>query len=419
MNAFKVFSFLISILVPISCNTIYAQSNPGKGIGFGISASQAHTSLVSANDFFLEDIDPFILNSDNSLNYQVHAVYNFSPYESIRVDVSTREFAVATNYPGWPNLTFTNSFISSAVSAELSIMRYLGIRPYPFNVYGKFGFGFNANSLSAAINDNESLSIPETSRSNSTVVTAGGGLRFHITPGMSLFTEYSLYLSNKNIIDSGFISDYIDTDFTQTSSRWSGLSAGLRITFSRKSSSHAPAPPQPELTQVQPETYTETDFNLITPEKTEPVSYNYPSQIMDELTTENSRRFYSYSSLPFPFSENENFFGVEQQENRYQFLKTPEPARSYGTNGTWNPQLPSAYTIIVHSLASENDANQIAGELKSSGLRTSVLSVVVNGINYYRVAIGQFSTRNDASSAASELPTPLNRSFFVAQLPEQ
>jgi septal ring-binding cell division protein DamX len=81
--------------------------------------------------------------------------------------------------------------------------------------------------------------------------------------------------------------------------------------------------------------------------------------------------------------------------------------------------MPSGYTIIVHSLASENDANQIAGELKSSGLRTSVLSVVVNGINYYRVAIGQFTTRNDASSAASELPTPLNRSFFVAQLPEQ
>lgn len=418
MKTFKTSVFLVSVLVTISSDGIYAQSPPGKGIGFGFSAGQAYTNLVSANDFFLEEVNPFILNSDNSLNYQAHAVYNFGPYESIRIDVSSREFSVTTNYSGWPNLTFTNSFISSAVSAELSVMRYLGIRPYPFNAYGKFGFGFNANSLSTAINDDAILSIPETSRSNSTMVTAGGGLRFHITPGMSLFTEYSLYLSNKNIIDSGFISDFIDTDFTQTSSRWSGLSAGLRITFSRKSSSHAPARPLPVLTQVQPETYTKTDFDLITPEKTEPVSYNYPSQIMDELTTENSRRFYSYSSLPFPFSDNDKFFEAVRQENRYQFLKTPEPAKSYGTNGTWNPQLPSAYTIIVHSLTSENDAKRIAGELQDSGLRTTVLHAVVRNISYYRVAIGQFTTRDDSSKAANELASPLNSSFFVIPIPE-
>jgi len=419
MNTFNISVFLVSLFVTISSNAIYAQSTPGKGIGFGFSAGQVHTSLVSANDFFLEEIDPFILNSNNSLNYQVHAVYNFGPYESIRMDVSSREFSVVTNYPGWPNLTFTNSFISSSISAELSIMRYLGVRPYPFNTYGKFGFGFNANSLSAAINDNESLSIPETSRSNSPMVTAGGGLRFHITPGMSLFTEYSLYLSNKNIIDSGFISDLIDTDFTQTSSRWSGLSAGLRITFSRKSSAASPAPSLPELTYAQPETNTQSGFDLITPEKTAPISYNYPSQILYELSSENKRRFNSYSSLPFPFSDNENFFGVVRKQNRYQALKITEPSRSYGVNGIWNPEMPSGYTIIVHSLASENDANQIADELLDSGLRTTVFNVVVNGIDYYRVAIGQFTTRNDASSAASELPSPLNRSFFVAQLPER
>jgi hypothetical protein len=284
-------------------------------------------------------------------------------------------------------------------------------------VYGKFGFGFNANSLSAAINDNESLSIPETSRSNSTMVTAGGGLRFHITPGMSLFTEYSLYLSNKNIIDSGFINDFIDTDFTQTSSRWSGLSAGLRISFSRKSSAQTPALPLHELTNAQPETDIKSGFDLITPERKAAIFYDGSPQIMNQLTNKNNRRFYSYSILSFPFTDNESFFGTIRNKNRYQALKISEPSGSYGVNGNWNPEMTSGYTIIVHSLASENDANQIAGELKSSGLRTSVLSVVVNGINYYRVAIGQFTTRNDASSTASELPSPLNRSFFVIPIP--
>jgi len=417
MNTFKISLFLVSVLVTISSNGIYAQSPPGKGVGFGFSAGQVYTSLVSANDFFLEEIDPFLLNSDNSLNYQAHAVYNFSPYESIRIDVSTREFSVATNYPGWPNLTFTNSFISSAISAELSIMRYLGIRPYPFNAYGKFGFGFNANSLSAVLNDNETLSNSETSHSNSTMVTAGGGLRFHITPGMSLFTEYDLFLSSKNIIDPGFINDFVDTDFTQTSSRWSGLSAGLRITFSRKSSAQNQARPQPELTNVQPETDIKSGFDLITPERKAAIFYDGSSQVMGQLSTENKRRFYAYSSLPYPFADNDKFFEAVRQENRYQFLKTPESSGSYGVNGNWKPELSSGYTIIVHSLASEDDANRIAGELQESGLRTTVLNVVVNGINYYRVAIGQFIARNDASSAASELPSPLNRSFFVIPIP--
>jgi len=249
------------------------------------------------------------------------------------------------------------------------------------------------------------------------MVTAGGGLRFHITPGMSLFTEYDLFLSSKNIIDPGFINDFVDTDFTQTSSRWSGLSAGLRITFSRKSSAQNQARPQPELTNVQPETDIKSGFDLITPERKAAIFYDGSSQVMGQLSSENNRRFYSYSTLPFPFSDNENFFDAVRDQNRYQVLKTPESSGSYGVNGNWKPELPSGYTIIVHSLASENDAIRIATELQDSGIRTTVLNVVVNGINYYRVAIGQFIARNDASSAASELPSPLNRSFFVIPIP--
>lgn len=104
MNTFKISVFLVFVLVTISSNGIYAQSPSGKGIGFGFSAGQAYTNLVSANNFFLEEVDPFILNTDNRLNYQAHAVYNFGPYESMRIDVANREFSVATNYPGWPNL---------------------------------------------------------------------------------------------------------------------------------------------------------------------------------------------------------------------------------------------------------------------------------------------------------------------------
>jgi septal ring-binding cell division protein DamX len=140
---------------------------------------------------------------------------------------------------------------------------------------------------------------------------------------------------------------------------------------------------------------------------------------LEQVSLEYRARFQSYTTLPFPFTDNEKFFKAARSQNSVQATEAAAPSKSYGVNGIWNPDLAAGYTIIVHSLTSEADADRIAEDLQNSGLRTTVLNVVVNGRNYYRVAIGQFTTRNDASSAANQLPSPLNSSFFLAQLPEQ
>lgn len=421
MNNFKTSILLLSFLLTLFSGQADAQNPAAENrIGFGFSAGTIQTNLASADGFFREAIDPFLLNSSNNINLQFHAVYDFGLYESMRLDVSAREFSVATNYSGWPNHTFDNSMISTVLSAELSIFRYLGIEPRPFNMYGKIGFGFNSNSLSTVLQSDGNSSGSETSSSLSAMYTAGGGLRYHMTPGLSFFTEYDLAFSNTDIIDPGFINDFIDTDFTQTSSQWGALSAGIRISFSGKRQRSVSAADRPftAATPVQVLNNSLSDLNIVATKMTLPIPFRHQTEPFEQLSLENELRFRSYATLPFPFTDSEIFFETARNQNRVQTTQAPEPSANHGLNGTWNPNLTSGYTIIVHSLTSATDANRIVDQLRETGLRTTVLNVVVNGTNYYRVAIGQFTSRNDASRSANELPSPLNSSFFVVPIPE-
>lgn len=421
MKIFLTSILLISFAFTLFSSQVNAQNQSSENrIGFGFSAGTTQTNLTSADGYFRETVDPFLLNSSNNLNLQFHAVHDFGLYESIRLDVSTREFSVATNYSEWPSLTFDNTMISTVLSAELSMFRYLAIQPRPLNVYGKVGFGFNSNSFSADFQGDGNSTGSETSSSLSAMYTVGGGLRYHITPALSFFSEYDLVYSNTDIIDPGFVNDFIDTDFTQTASRWGALSAGLRITFPGKRNRSAPSANRPfsEITPAQ-QNNSLSALNIVATNMTYPIPFRHQSDLLEQVTLEYRARFQSYTTLPFPFTDNEKFFEAARNQNSVQAPEPAIPSSTYGVNGIWNPDFTSGYTIIVHSLTLVTDANRIAEDLQNSGLRTTVLNVVVNGRNYYRVAIGQFTTRDDASSAANQLPSPLNSSFFVAQLPEQ
>jgi len=74
------------------------------------------------------------------------------------------------------------------------------------------------------------------------------------------------------------------------------------------------------------------------------------------------------------------------------------------------------FTIVVHSLESQNVASRTADELRSDGFRISVTEVNVDGQTYYRVGIGQFPTVQEALQEATTLPDPFNNQNFIQRL---
>lgn len=424
---FAFFTFMI--------NSAHGQNDRiTEGWGIGLSAGILNTNLLSADDFFSEGINPFLLAQDDKLSLRLNLQYDFSPYESIRVDISTGKFSVMTNYLAWPSLVYTNEFINSTVSTQLSLMRYLGVSTYPLNIYGKFGFGFNLNSLSVTANDTEESIEPENMRTQNPIYTIGSGMRLTISSNLNLFTEYDLFLSDKNIIDSRFINNHIDSDFTRTSSRWRNFQLGIQIQFQRRDTPpvHDRFPSEP-FQPLAPSNNFPVYFETVYIEKPALETLDTFNEIITNLSIENNQRFDSYSDITNPITDNKSFFdtvfasgndlhlepngteGEAVEETPITKLTPHEPV--YGTTGTWNNSGVEGYTIVIHSLQNESNAHRIADELRSSGFRVMVKTVPVNDAVFYRVAIGQYETNTKAIQAAKQLPDAYSNQYFLMVLP--
>lgn len=88
----------------------------------------------------------------------------------------------------------------------------------------------------------------------------------------------------------------------------------------------------------------------------------------------------------------------------------------YGLYGELAETEGDVFTIVVHSLESQNVANRTANELRADGFRISVTERTVDGQIYYRVGIGQFPTVQEAVQEASTLPEPFNNQNFIQRL---
>jgi septal ring-binding cell division protein DamX/opacity protein-like surface antigen len=441
MKDYKLPFLLVFLLFNFTINQAYSQDNLiPKGWGIGLSAGLINTNLASGGEFFFEDINPFLLKQNSNLSFRLNVQYDFSPYESIRTDISTGKFSLTTNYAGWPDLTFANDFITSSVSAQLSLMRYLGVPPQPLNIYGLFGIGINFNNLTAVpANIDSGIESQKTNTTNA-VYTFGGGLRLYISSNVNLYTEYNLFLSAKQVFDSNFIRDNLNTDFTSTSSRWRGLQTGIQIKFHRKSvpyvrnnfqSQRLPSPPETRETPASP-SFTEF-FETINVEEPSLDSLDSVNDVLNELSRENIHRFDSHSEMTFtvtnvepdvisefvPDTENDNSTEYIEQtlsDDDLALSTLPTLDSEYGTTGEWNKNILTGYTIVIHSLTNLSMANTTADELRQNGFRTLVIPTMVNNINFYHVAIGQYSTKNRAIYAANHLPSPLRDQYFLFSL---
>ena len=421
------------ILFVLSSDKAYSQEEYiRKGWGIGASAGLINATLATGGDFFFEDINPFLLKENNFLSLRLNFQYDFSPFESARLDISNGKFSVITNYAGWPELAFKNDFLSASASAQLSLMRYLGVPPYPLNIYGKFGFGLRFNNISAFTRNEETNSNTGEKSTNNSFYTVGGGIRLYVSSKINFFTEYDLFVSNNSIIDSEFISSQLNSDFKQTSNRWRGLQAGIQIKFHRQpaSASQSSFPSLPIAQESASVPFTDY-FTTIRIDKPAIDSLDGISNILTQLSQENDHRFNSFSdinefsyesdTLLDPGSESENDI-VEPEQNMSDSAEMVSDillseTSEFGTTGEWNDNELTGYTIVVYSLVSINQANNAADNLRQSGYRVLVLPSIMNNISYYRVAIGQYETRYSAIQAANQLPSPLRDQYFLMSLP--
>lgn len=95
--------------------------------------------------------------------------------------------------------------------------------------------------------------------------------------------------------------------------------------------------------------------------------------------------------------------------------ETPD-VPAYGLHGDITDAGNNGYTVVLHSLRSEERANEIAGELKNDGYRTMVNGRTVDGRAVFRVSVGQFPSISDAQEEAAELPAPYNEQNFIQRI---
>jgi cell division septation protein DedD len=96
---------------------------------------------------------------------------------------------------------------------------------------------------------------------------------------------------------------------------------------------------------------------------------------------------------------------------------TTEPEQPiYGLNGDLVEEANDGYSIVLHSLQSEERARQQAANLVSDGYRVLVSPRLVRGETVWRVSVGQFQTLTEAQEQAAELPSPYSSNNFIQRI---
>ncbi len=88
----------------------------------------------------------------------------------------------------------------------------------------------------------------------------------------------------------------------------------------------------------------------------------------------------------------------------------------YGLMGDLVESANDGFSIVLHSLAREENAREQAASLALDGYRVLVSPRTVQERTVWRVSVGQFQTIADAQEHASELPSPYNTNNFIQRI---
>jgi nucleoid DNA-binding protein/septal ring-binding cell division protein DamX len=88
----------------------------------------------------------------------------------------------------------------------------------------------------------------------------------------------------------------------------------------------------------------------------------------------------------------------------------------YGLTGELVEAANDGFSIVLHSLAREENARNQAAALASEGYRVIVNPRIVNDRTVWRVSVGQFPSISEAQARARELPSPYNSNNFIQRI---
>lgn len=122
------------------------------------------------------------------------------------------------------------------------------------------------------------------------------------------------------------------------------------------------------------------------------------------------------SSTEIPGEESINDEPIEEQIAEET---VPIQDQMYGLTGEVMEGANSGYSIVIHSLYNELRAEEVAENYRADGYRVHVTARVIDGLDVWRVSLGQFESIPDAQAAAETLPEPFNENNFIQRLRQQ
>ncbi|MDZ7691810.1 MAG: SPOR domain-containing protein [Balneolaceae bacterium] len=93
-----------------------------------------------------------------------------------------------------------------------------------------------------------------------------------------------------------------------------------------------------------------------------------------------------------------------------------QTASVYGLKGNLQSEANDGYTIVILSMKDRQRAKEMYDTMNQKGFRTLMVSAIVGGEKFWRVALGQFETIPDAQKHARNLPEPYSENFFIKSI---
>ena len=131
--------------------------------------------------------------------------YAANPTFAVQTNVTFGEMTTNPDDDNYFEREFTNSYITSSLSAQTDILRLLGSTSENVKLYANVGLGLIFNDVETELNNKEPSNWPnfigEDHSEPAFFATFGPGVRFNLGRRLDLFAQYDYYISNSEVID--------------------------------------------------------------------------------------------------------------------------------------------------------------------------------------------------------------------------
>lgn len=434
LNTLRFISILLYIVVLtllMPFQTAYAQESDDRhkwSFGFQAGVLSGNLPSVSATNAI---VSRFNVENDFYLTAAFQAGYSISEFESLYLTLSRSEFSVFTDYEFWPDVLFENQFYSANFSAQFALRRFIDALPNRLDPYGSFGLGLMNSRHSVTPLNSQGTTQNDFSDGPSDnlsfIITTGLGFDYSLNSKISLFLQFNQNFLSSDLIDRNLAGEILQNDFIQTTNKWSTLTSGFRFKFGRAKQRIQPEPPRDDfqiVSTIHPDRLSEIEEEISDPvdQIDEYITESDSTAIQTVLTpklpdaavevqpseenTDSENRILQEDSVTEINDVSDDF------ENEITIVTQPR----FGLMGTTVEEIPGSYSLNLHSFTELDAVNEVILRLDAEGYRVVTQMVTINGIDYLRVAVGQFENRNEARSTAGNLPESYRNNYFIIQI---